>query len=124
MISFLNILRVLLMGIEVVAVSTIVLIGVDYLAYHVNKGRQSETKTHAAKTKESVKEMMRKERLRREKEESAHEGFFEEFCVRGFDTNGAIYTRIVKVPTETAREYYKQMDELTDAEIFLNTEEL
>lgn len=65
-----------------------------------------------------------KDALRREKEQAAHEDFFEETYVHGFDPSGALRTQIVLTPTDEALKYYKQMDELADAEIFNQTEDL
>lgn len=88
-----------------------------------------KAQSKAVKTKESILETLAKENIRREKERVAHEGFFEESYVRGFDANGAILHRGVKVPTEKALEYYELMDRLEttrrlDTERFKQTEDL
>lgn len=88
------------------------------------RAEASEKRQKAARTKDSVKEMLRKEQVRREKEAAAHEGLFEDRYMHFFDTNGALITRIVRVPTEEGLEYYKTMDELADFQIFDNTEDL
>ena len=83
-----------------------------------------ERREKAVRAKGSVTEMLHKEKLRREKEAAAHEGLFEDRYMHFFDTNGALITRIVRVPTEEGLEYYKTMDELAAFQIFDNTEDL
>lgn len=65
-----------------------------------------------------------KARLRKQKEEAAHEGFFEDSYVRGFHVDGSLLHRGIKAPTARALEYYRVMDELADTQIFENTKEL
>lgn len=47
-----------------------------------------------------------------EKEAEAWKGFFEESFVRGFDSNGAIINKPIRVETEMATAYREMMDRL------------
>jgi hypothetical protein len=127
MILFLTILHHLCIIIEFVVVVTLTGL-VVVLSYDMLTGYRIESKTQkkdtAAKAKANVRDMMAKENLRRQKEAEAHEGFFEESYVSGFDSNGALYTRMVCVPTEEAMAYYRQMTRLADEVIFDNTKDL
>jgi len=123
MLVFLTMLSYIMKIIEVIVILAMVLIGMDLFVSlwrepHILRGRA------AAKSKASVREMLRKEQLRREKEASAYEGFFEESFVAGFDPVGALRYRGAKVLTKEAREYYRQMNDLYDAPIFKNTKDL
>jgi len=123
MLVFLTMLSFIMKIIEAIVILAMVLIGMDLFVSlwrepHILRGRA------AAKSKASVREMLRKEQLRREKEASAYEGFFEESFVAGFDPVGALRYRGAKVLTKEAREYYRQMNDLYDAPIFKNTKDL
>lgn len=111
-------LVVILEIVEIVAVTTIGLIAVD-IAFFYYKGVVDGENKAIRKAEHQAKH-----RLRTEKEAAAHEGFFEESYVRGFDASGAVITRGVRVPTAKALEYFKKMDQLADEKIFLNTEEI
>jgi len=122
MIIFLSILAIFMVILEILAVSLVILIALDLLISYYKDVRSRSSK--ASKVKDSVTAMMQKEQLRREKEASAYEGFFEESYVLGFDSVGALRYRGQGVLTEEALAYYREMDELIDAPIFENTEEL
>lgn len=68
--------------------------------------------------------MAEQERYRQNKENAAHEGFFEESYVTGVDNDGREVWYKAVVPTDKANEFYRAMDQLVDEQIFLNTEEL
>lgn len=126
---FLAILSLAAMIVECIVVAIIVLLIIDFLFFNRREAQNEVRQTQGAKTKQSVQDMLHKENLRRQKEAAAHEGFFEESYVRGFDPTGALYPRVVKIPTEKALEYYREMDQLTgidaaNIDIFRNTEEL
>jgi hypothetical protein len=137
MLSFLHVLLTIMLFCAkfalVISLLGLVLIGID-LAWHERKGyknevkRETERENHAADTKNHVTDMLRKEKIRREKEAAAHEGFFEESYVRGFHPDGSLWHRPQQVPTHRALEYYRIMEELettqADLRIFENTEEL
>lgn len=53
---------------------------------------------------------------------AAHEGFFEESYVRS-ETHPNVW-HTVMIPTDMAREYYREMDRIVDEQIFRNTEEI
>lgn len=148
MIAFLTILIVVLKVVLVIAVTAIVLIGID-VAYSEFKatGKHVKHKNGLFVTAlawvaiggirivtwikqeiefEKTEEMLfrAKQRRLREKENEAAGDFFEESYVRTFSPNGSLTYLAVQVPTQRAREYYKLMDERADAAIFTNTEEL
>lgn len=112
---------------EVVAV-TAMIAGILILGYDMWTGYrtedQAQKREEAARAKEHLREMMRKERIRRQKAKAAHEGFFEESYIRGFDANGSLYHLPKIVPTARALEYYKQMDELENTQQFNVVEEI
>jgi hypothetical protein len=133
--SFLTLVQVILSSfcvlfiVLMLAVGSILLIDMHHGSTHemrVQKARveANERREKAVRTKDSVKEMLRKEQLRREKEAAAHEGLFQDHYIYSFDTNGAVISRIVRIPTEEGLAYYKTMDELADFQIFDNTEDL
>lgn len=108
---------------EVGFIAAMAILMIDQVIFLSRTGNRSR-REKAAKRKSSLTKMMRKEELRRLKEAEAHKGFFEESYVRAFAPDGASITRLVRVPTKEAMAYYKAMDDLTDAPIFDNTEEL
>jgi hypothetical protein len=68
-----------------------------------------------------------KAKIRRAKEAEAAEGFFEESFVRGFDSNGSIINRGVRIETEMATAYREMMDKIVDdhnINLFETTREL
>jgi hypothetical protein len=145
--TYLNVLIFCLKSVEVFVVLLILVIAVDLgIAEFKNNDRTKKTgepkmlkiqnliraivlllnglKARSIKAWDRDQDCKAKHRLRTEKEKSAHDGFFEDSYVRGFDATGAIIHRGVKVPTEKALEYYRKMDELADTQIFDNTEVL
>jgi hypothetical protein len=129
MLMFLTLLSLVAMIVEFIIVAAVILLVIDAIFFGRKESRKEDRRTPGAKTKQSVTDMLCKEQLRREKEAAAHEGFFEESYVRGFDPTGALYPRVVKIPTEKALEYYREMDQLTgiaeaNNDIFRNIEEL
>ncbi len=107
----LTILLTVLKIAEVLLVTALVLIGIDLGIYYY-KGSKEEA--NRQKQKEAAKAQ-----LRREKEESAHEGFFEDRFVRGFDSTGALINRGYRVPTQHAWDYYNTMEQLAETQTFL-----
>ncbi len=113
--TFLAILVGVWKTIEVVAALNLVLIALLGLDWVVD----------SVKRHYSAKKIKREqEKLRRQKEEEAHEGFFTTTFTKGFDSNGVLIARGHRVLTPAAHEYYRIMDELADDKIFRNTEEL
>lgn len=123
MIAFLNVLIFVLETVEVIAILALIMIGID-LAISETRVHRSNTTPHKTEKARHRASEVAKRKLREQKERTAHEGFFEESYVRGFDVSGALFHRGVQVPTAKALEYYRKMDELADTQIFLNTEEL
>jgi hypothetical protein len=109
--------------IESIVVIAMIFVGADLIMSLFRDPRVLRNRA-AAKKKQAVRDMMRKENVRREKEASAYKGFFEESFIPGFDSNGAFRYRGVRVNTKEALEYYREMNELIDAPIFENTKDL
>jgi hypothetical protein len=112
-ISILTMFALFVKVVEVIVIVAVILLALDLALYAHSEPRVTKQAT-AVKNKNSVRKMMEQERIRREKFDLAHEGFFEESYVRGFDSTGALIARGVKVPTERALEYYQTMDQLAD----------
>lgn len=127
MILFLTALHYFFLVVEIIVVTLVVTL-VTILFYDLwiasRREDKAQRRDHAAKAKEHAREMMRKEKIRREKEQAAHEGFFEESYIPGFDPNGSIYHRPKIVPTAKALAYYKQMEELENTQQFDVVEEI
>lgn len=118
----LNTIHYLCIVLEIFALLALLFFVIDAILGRIVE--RQEAKRKAFETKTSVREMLEKERLRRQKEDEAYEGFFEHRYIPGFDANGSLIYRGELVPTEKAIEYYRVMDELCDTIIFENTEEL
>jgi hypothetical protein len=107
----LEVARILLILIEIAVVTLVVLLSID-MAFGLYKSTREENARQEARDKELVKE-----KLRAHKEETADGGFFEESFENGFDEVGElIYRGSHRFPTRD--------DDVADAEIFNNTEEL
>lgn len=65
-----------------------------------------------------------KSRLRREKRNAAYEGFFEESWVRDYDEEGREVWHHDVVLSDEAKQFYREMDRLADAQIFENTKDI
>lgn len=115
------------MIIEVFAVTTVILSSI-VLSYDLlmenKKENKADKRERAAQSKQHVRDLLRKEALRRQKEAEAHEGFFEESYIRGFDSDGSLYHLPKVIPTAKALEYYQEMDRLENTQQFNVVEEL
>lgn len=115
-----------LWAVEILAVLTLIAIGIDMLLglfagaiverfqvlnRYKSKGRHRITEADKAAYRE-------------DQEKSAYEGFFEESYVAGIDQNGTEVWYQVMVPTQKALDFYREMDLLRDQQIFQNTEDL
>jgi hypothetical protein len=148
MVTFLKALICVLKAVEVLAVTLMIAIGIDLGVYMYKESHPAKSRrfikasawvvaqsirvlswcTIEAKGRHSASKK-RKEQLRviAEKEASAHEGFFEESYVRGFDSNGSMLYRGCQVLTDEGRAFHKAMNDIdlaVDGKIFENTKEL
>lgn len=147
LVTSLNILLFVLKSVEVLAVITILLIGIDLAFYmykdshptprakrrfflHTAAGIVAGTIRMITEIKLYIDERsVRKEQIRviRAKEAEAHEGFFEDSYVVGFDSNGTMLYRGCQVLSEKGVSFNQAMDDidkLMDARIFDNTKEV
>ena len=134
MITTINVLRFILILLEISAVTALILIGLD-IAMYTYKDRENE-KTSATVNDLEIKSFVvniicvtfdesAKTRVLKKKEETAFGGFFEESYERGFDITGElIYRGEHRYPTNDYVALIKKMDELADDQIFDNTEVL
>lgn len=121
MIAFLTILSVVVKVVESVVVLAVIFIGAD-LIISLCKNPRILRNRKAAKQKEAVQEMLRKEGYRRRKEETANKGFFEESFIPGFNSDGELrYRGVNRVPTEETLTYHREMDELINVSNNKNT---
>ena len=127
MLTFLNVLLIVVKSVGIMAIGAMILIGADLVWYYrkVTKKEfvQIKATADAMKTKLDAAKTM----LRREKEEYASGGFFEESYTRGFnDTTGELlYRGLHRAPADDeVWEACQKLNELTDTQIFDNTEDL
>lgn len=121
MITFLNGFVAVLKVIEVVAVTTILAIAIDFLFFDDKRCRNVKVEDQYKAQREAEKNKLR---LIKELEAAATQSFFENGYVRGFDPNGSLIYRGARIPTQQAWEYYKLVDEFADSKIFEHTEVL
>lgn len=101
-ITALHVLQFVAISVEVLVVSAVIAIGLD-TAYFYYSGWRDSNREKAAKKKSALSEMLRKEQVRRGKEQSAKESedesFFEEPFARGFDAGGLLFPREQRLRT-------------------------
>lgn len=118
------ILHHLVMVVEVLAVTAMVLIGVDVAIYEYRDHKETarlNVKRILEATKESLR-LQKEEQARRQSEETG--AFFEEAFLPGFDGSGNLHYRGHTVSADARWSYYEKLDKLADTQIFLSTEVL